>query len=704
LGGSGTVGMVITRYLIREFEARVIWIGRRAETDPSIVQKRASLKLFGTPPLYVQADATDPAQLQAAVSRIKTRCPSINGAIFSPVVMNHENTIEKTSEKEFKQVLEVKTQGSINFYAAFKAEPLDFMCYFSSAQAFSFSGAVHFCAYAAGISFSDAFVRSLQGHSKFPVGTINWGFWKSPVKGMSLNKSLVKGILNSTGFLENREGFACFKLFTGLLTRGVLHQALCLRTSESVRKLMDITARETAILAEKHYDPILATLSGIVQPDSDRVLPLLKGIDPGIFYQWITRLLYCQLQALGIFRPDDPPKTMAALGKKAGILDKYGRWFVEAVSILARSGHVRVGNKKIAGAVFPDKDPGRIWEDWDRAKARVLGSSEMKAHMELVVQCVRSLPKILTGKILATDILFPGSSMAVVETIYKKSALSDYFNRLVADMAEAFVNERLKQNPGASIRIIEIGAGTGGTTAVVLPRLAPFKDRVTYLYTDISQSFLLFAQKTYGKEFPFLKYQVWNVEKPPENYGIEIGTYDMVIATNVLHATRNMTKTLDHAKAVLKTNGMILINEVVQNTLMGSLSFGLTDGWWRYEDGHLRIPGSPMVAVPTWKNLLAKSGFREICFPAQSAIQTGQQIIAAQSNGFIRQQVKQAGARQEKMQVSTRVPGQNLAKSLPQKAGTQKTIASVIREELSTALKMPVETIEDGTAFSDYGV
>ena len=78
------------------------------------------------------------------------------------------------------------------------------------------------------------------------------------------------------------------------------------------------------------------------------------------------------------------------------------------------------------------------------------------------------MPEILTGKASATDILFPNSSMDLVEGVYKNNQVADYFNDVLADTLTAYLQERLKQEPEAKIRILEIGAGTGGTSAAVI--------------------------------------------------------------------------------------------------------------------------------------------------------------------------------------------------------------------------------------------
>ncbi|MBV2240622.1 hypothetical protein KQR57_05015 [Bacillus inaquosorum] len=84
----------------------------------------------------------------------------------------------------------------------------------------------------------------------------------------------------------------------------------------------------------------------------------------------------------------------------------------------------------------------------------------------MVEHTLRSLPRILTGEVLATDIIFPNSSMELVEGIYQNNAVADYFNNLLAQKVIDYIQERLRQNPDARIRIIEIGAGTGEPVSV----------------------------------------------------------------------------------------------------------------------------------------------------------------------------------------------------------------------------------------------
>src|SRR5262249_47333527 len=128
VGGSGTIGTAVTRHLIRAYRAKVIWIGRRSATDPTILEKIDALRAWGEPPTYIQADVTDVHALQQARARIKQDYIAVHGAIFSGLVFSAQNSVYQTSAREFRDILEVKTVGSVNFYNVFCGEPLDFMC------------------------------------------------------------------------------------------------------------------------------------------------------------------------------------------------------------------------------------------------------------------------------------------------------------------------------------------------------------------------------------------------------------------------------------------------------------------------------------------------------------------------------------------------------------------------------------------------
>ncbi|CAM4515042.1 type I polyketide synthase [Paenibacillus xylanexedens] len=308
-----------------------------------------------------------------------------------------------------------------------------------------------------------------------------------------------------------------------------------------------------------------------------------------------------------------------------GVLPAYQRWMDHTLRILQR-------NPQLV-----EFERSNIWSDWEEHKERWITQPEMRARVELADVMIRALPDIVTGKQSATEIMFPGGSMSRVEGIYKQNSIADYFNALLAAEA-AQVIRAFSEHGNRKIRILEIGAGTGGTSSMLFQKFEPYRELIQeYCYTDVSKSFLQHARKQYGPYYPYLTYSLLNIEEPLHSQGVEAGRYDLVVATNVLHATRQIRHTLRNAKALLTLNGKLLINEIIEDSLFNHVTFGLLAGWWLFEDEQVRIPGTPLLHPDQWKAALELEGYFDIEFPASNAEGLGQQIISAASDGIVRQ-------------------------------------------------------------------
>ncbi|MED1915622.1 SDR family NAD(P)-dependent oxidoreductase [Bacillus thuringiensis] len=432
----------------------------------------------------------------------------------------------------------------------------------------------------------------------------------------------------------------------------------------------------------------------------------------------LSELLYGQLQSIGLFTVKK--QTLAEL--KAKLHDRYGKWLEESIAVLVQNHYlVYDGESLIANDATPI-DLDTAWEKWEEEKTAWLNEPNSKAQVILVEATMRVLPEILLGKIPATEIMFPNSSMELVEGIYKHNEVADYFNEVLANTIVTYVKQRTEQDASARIRILEIGAGTGGTSSIVLPRLKPFQKHIEeYCYTDISQAFLLHAEKEYGAENPYLTYRIFNVEKPVEDQDIAADTYDLVIATNVLHATKNISQTLHHAKTTLQKNGLLILNELTSNTLFAHLTFGLLDGWWRYDDPEWRIPGCPLLTVETWQKVLKKVGYRSVFLPAEEQLDLCQQIIVAESDGVIR---RSSQPRQSTVTVAyspakkqaSKLKVKPLKKQVPVRTTPAKKSGIVteelLREKSTTyikkligeTLRIPTQQIKSSAPLEQYGI
>ena len=186
------------------------------------------------------------------------------------------------------------------------------------------------------------------------------------------------------------------------------------------------------------------------------------------------------------------------------------------------------------------------------------------------------------------------------------------------------------------LRVLEVGAGTGSATSVVLPELPAECD---YTFTDISAGFFAEAEGRFsGSEIP-IEYRPLDIEKDPSNQGFEPHAYDLIIAANVLHATRDLGETLTHCLELLAPSGQLMALENMRGRGWQDITFGLLDGWWRFADDYR--PAHAMAHPSIWRRALLDSGYDEVGFlgteGADEGGPFGSSVILAQGPAEITQ-------------------------------------------------------------------
>ncbi|MBW5469734.1 SDR family NAD(P)-dependent oxidoreductase [Brevibacillus formosus] len=175
IGGAGGIGEAWTEYMIRTYQAQIIWIGRRQKNE-EIQAKMDRLAAYGPAPDYIAADATQQNALQQAYEQIKQTHQRIDGVVHSAMVLVEES-LENMQEEGFRAVLSSKVDVSVNIASVFENEPLDFVLFFSSLMAVT--KAPKQSNYAAGCTFKDAYAHQLTQAWSCAVKLINWGYWSS---------------------------------------------------------------------------------------------------------------------------------------------------------------------------------------------------------------------------------------------------------------------------------------------------------------------------------------------------------------------------------------------------------------------------------------------------------------------------------------------------------------------------------------------
>src|SRR5690606_18104328 len=108
-----------------------------------------------------------------------------------------------------------------------------------------------------------------------------------------------------------------------------------------------------------------------------------------------------------------------------------------------------------------------------------------------------------------------------------------------------------------------------------------------------------------------LEFRVLDVEREPAEQGYGHASYDLVVAANVLHATADLARSVRHAASLLRPGGVLLLLEGTRPEPWVDVTFGLTDGWWRFADSELR-PDYPLIDRAAWADLLRTAEFETV--------------------------------------------------------------------------------------------
>ncbi len=325
------------------------------------------------------------------------------------------------------------------------------------------------------------------------------------------------------------------------------------------------------------------------------------------------------LRRLGAFAAANEKHTATSLCASYGLAAAHAKLMDRWLAHLAQAGLLaREADGFRAPAPLP---PAGLEAARELAAVAVSDYPEMLAY---VASCGPRLPEVLKGAVSPLDTLFPDGSFEIADGLYHHSAVARYLNSMVR---AALVAAAAAVPPGRRLRILEIGAGTGGTTAAVVGALDAA--HAEYTFTDVSDFFFDRARQRLGA-LPFVRYSRLDIDQEPEAQGYTPGSYDVVIAANVLHATRDLAATLGRVARLLGEGGVLLLNETTAHPTVFDITTGLIEGWHVFADKARQ--DNPLIAAPAWLELLQGNGFVDAqAFPGEDSVAAalGNHVIVA---------------------------------------------------------------------------
>ena len=319
--------------------------------------------------------------------------------------------------------------------------------------------------------------------------------------------------------------------------------------------------------------------------------------------RWSRSYALATLERLGWHRKVGDLVDPEDLRQRLEVSDDHKRLFLRLLEMLANSGVLEERDGEFA-VVMGAEDPwpeGLPDDPEGFATQMVERYSHGLTEIGLFRRSGAALADVLRGRQDPLTLLFSSGEPTAAD-LYLKAPVARAANRLLADAVRALVSQLPE---GRSLRVLEVGAGTGSATASVLTELPA--GQFHYTYTDISAGFFSEAEARFGDGDGAIEYRALDIEKDPISQGFDSHGYDLVIASNVLHATRYLEETLGHCLALLAPSGQLVALENLRGLGWMDLTFGQLDGWWRFADSYR--PHHALASPTVWRQALGDAGF-----------------------------------------------------------------------------------------------
>ena len=335
----------------------------------------------------------------------------------------------------------------------------------------------------------------------------------------------------------------------------------------------------------------------------------------------------CQaLRKLGVYNAPGEKYNIDDLISRCQIAPRYRKWLKRALQVLVEEGWLEQQGEEFVSLVeLPTAVGEELSAQMQRRRSQTHGFT--KKWSDLMPDApAKELAAIITENIHSAEIY---TSQKTLDTY--KLMFADC-NAIAQEVIKALVQAR---ESGKQLRILEVGGGYGSTALHLLPLLPP--EQTTYVFTDISNFFLQKAKENFA-DYPFVRYDLLDLEKNPHDQGYEPHAFDLVIAATVLHNTRSIEETLKHIRSLLAPNGLLLAIEKTRFHRSFDLNMGLQQGFERFEDQQLRQE-HPVLSKEQWQNVLTSVGFEDSAFfnqPGSVADLIGFDVLLAQGAAAVK--------------------------------------------------------------------
>lgn len=267
----------------------------------------------------------------------------------------------------------------------------------------------------------------------------------------------------------------------------------------------------------------------------------------------------------------------------------------------------KVDDKYCCKKIITDEMLNMAWNEVAYLWNYKLGSPQTT---EYLMSNIEQLPYLINGEQKATFLLFPEGNLDYANALYKETLILKYLNSIIAETVIRIGNNIFSKENSTSLKILEIGAGTGATTDIVLEQMhkMSWNNKREYMFTDVSTLFLQNAKERY-RNFEGMQFQTINIDKDFKAQGLESESTNIIISVGVLNNAYNTDRTIAQLLNLLSQGGWLLIIEPVIEVpeILISQAFMMTPP----EDDRVNSD-STFMSKEQWREVFSRAGATEI--------------------------------------------------------------------------------------------
>lgn len=283
----------------------------------------------------------------------------------------------------------------------------------------------------------------------------------------------------------------------------------------------------------------------------------------------LNSMLHALLK-LGLFANDEKHSIEDIL-KCDGIVPRF-HWIIRRwIAKLTEAGLLlEHPSKYLSCPQKPDeKILNKYWKEAEASWTKKLGSTGFTAYVRSNAE---KLPELLSGQQDPVSLLFPEGKLDHVQALYFDNTMANYLNNCICTLLK-----RIAENQsGKTLRILEVGAGTGATTERVLRFLEGFE--VDYLFTDVTTFFIPSAKSRFG-QFQGIRFGIFDVDEDYRSQGLSPNNFDVVLAAGVLENARDIPASMNRLTELICPGGWLVFTEPTEEHawILASQAFMMTE-------------------------------------------------------------------------------------------------------------------------------